>query len=58
MVVIYFWVIDDSLNQQRTNRLLELAASSVTILLRISALPMMRPARKTALQLIEVVTGA
>jgi AcrR family transcriptional regulator len=58
MGVIYFWVIDDSPNQQRTKRLLDLAASSVTILLRISALPMMRPARKTALQLIEVVTGA
>jgi len=57
MGVIFFWVIDESPNQARTTRLLELAAKSVTTLIRVSALPLMRPLRKTALQLIEIVTG-
>jgi len=57
MGVIFFWVIDDSPHQTRTARLLELAAKSVATLIRLSGLPLMRPVRKTALQLIEVVKG-
>jgi AcrR family transcriptional regulator len=57
MGVIFFWVIDDSPNQIRTARLLDLAAKSVATLIRVSALPLMRPLRKTALQLIEIVKG-
>jgi hypothetical protein len=57
MGVIFFWVIDESPNQARTARLLELATKSVASLIRFSALPIMRPLRKTALQLIEIVTG-
>ncbi len=57
MGVIFFWVIDDSPAQTRTGRLLELAPKSVAFLIRVSALPLMRPLRKTALQLIELVKG-
>lgn len=57
MGVIFFWVIDESPGQTRTARLLELAAKSVTFLIKVSALPLMRPVRKAALQLIEVVKG-
>jgi AcrR family transcriptional regulator len=57
MGVIFFWVIDDSPNQARTARLLELSAKSVASLIRVSALPILRPLRKTALQLIEIVKG-
>jgi AcrR family transcriptional regulator len=57
MGVIFFWVIDDSPKQSRTTRLLELAVKSVVTLLRVSSLPLMRPLRKTALQLIEIVKG-
>jgi len=57
MGIIFFWVIDESPGQKRTNRLLELAAKSVTSLIRLSALPLMRPVRKAALELIEVVKG-
>ncbi len=57
MGVIYFWVIDDSPNQARTARLLDLGAKSVVTLIRVSALPLMRPLRKTALELIGVVKG-
>jgi AcrR family transcriptional regulator len=55
MGVIFFWVIDESPNQSRTTRLLDLATKSVATLIKVSALPLMRPVRKSALQLIEVV---
>jgi len=57
MGVIFFWLIDDSPEQTRTARLLELAPKAVASLIRLSALPLMRPVRRTALQLIEIVKG-
>ncbi len=57
MGVIFFWVIDDSAGQARTTRLLDLSAKSIAGLIRLSALPLMRPLRKTAVQLVEAVTG-
>jgi hypothetical protein len=58
MGVIYFWVTDESPDQARSHRLLDLAAKSVTSLIRVSALPLMRPVRKAALELVEIVTRA
>jgi len=58
MGVIFFWVIDESEGQTKTGRLLELAARSAAFLVRVSTLPLMRPLRKVALELIEVVEGA
>ena len=58
MGVIFFWVIDESREQARSNRLLDLAAKGVTSLIRVSALPLMRPVRKAALELVEIVKGA
>ena len=58
MGVIFFWVIDESPDQARSERLLSLAAKSVTSLIRVSALPLMRRVRKTALQLVEIVREA
>jgi AcrR family transcriptional regulator len=55
MGVILFWVIDESPHQARTERLLEVASKSVATLIHLSALPLLRPLRKTALQLIEIV---
>jgi len=57
MGVIFFWVIDESPDQVRSARLLEVGTKSVAALIRISGLPLMRPLRKTALQLIEIVEG-
>jgi AcrR family transcriptional regulator len=57
MGVIFFWVIDDSPGQARTERLLDLASKSVVTLIRLAALPLMRPLRRTALQLIEIAKG-
>jgi len=57
MGVIYFWISDDSRGQQRTTRLLELGAKSVATLLKIAGLPLTRPLRKVAVELIEIVKG-
>jgi len=57
MGVIFFWVIDESPDQARTARLLELSAKSVAALIRLSGLPLMRPVRKAALELVQVVKG-
>ncbi len=46
MGVIFFWVIDESPNQSRTTKLLALATKSVATLIKVSALPLMRPVRK------------
>jgi AcrR family transcriptional regulator len=58
MGVIYFWVTDDSRGQQRTTRLLALGSRIVATLLKIAGLPLTRPVRKVAIELIETVKGA
>jgi AcrR family transcriptional regulator len=57
MGIILFWVIDDSPNQLRTERLIELATKSAVYLIRFSTLPLLRPLRKTVLQVVETVKG-
>lgn len=57
MGVIYFWIIDDSHGQQRTDRLLVLGAKIVSSLLKIAGLPLTRPLRKVAVELIETAKG-
>jgi hypothetical protein len=55
MGVIFFWLIDDSQGQVRTERLLDLATKSVVVLIRVFALPLMRPVPKAAVALVEIV---
>jgi AcrR family transcriptional regulator len=57
MGVIYFWITDDSHRQHRTDRLLVLGAKIVTSLLKIASLPLTRPLRKVAIELIETAKG-
>ena len=58
MGVIYFWISDDSRGQQRTSRLLALGAKIIATLLKIAGLPLTRPVRKVAIELIETVKDA
>jgi len=58
MGVIYFWVTDDSHGQRRTSRLLVLGTKVVATLLRIAGLPLTKPLRKVAIELIETVKSA
>jgi AcrR family transcriptional regulator len=57
MGVIYFWVVDESRGQARTEKLLELASKNVATLVRLSSLPLMRPVRRLMLELIETVAS-
>ncbi len=57
MGVIFFWITDDSKDQARTARLLELGTKTVIALLRFSAVPLTRPLRKVAIELIELAKG-
>jgi hypothetical protein len=57
MGVIFFRITDDSQDQRRTKRLLDLGSRTVARLLHLSTLPLTRPLRKTALELIRIVQG-
>jgi AcrR family transcriptional regulator len=53
MALIMFWLYDRSPNQERTRKLLEKSLGLLVNLLRISGLPLMKPLRKTVLELVE-----
>src|SRR5258707_13149340 len=55
MGLILFWLYDRSENQQRTQKLMEKSLGLLVNLLRISGLPLMKPVRKTALELVETI---
>jgi AcrR family transcriptional regulator len=57
MGVIFFWVVDESQDQQRPARLLDLSVKEVVALLKLSAFPLTRPLRKVAVELIETFKG-
>jgi hypothetical protein len=48
-----FWLYDRSPQQERTRRLLDKSLGLLVSLLRISGLPLMKPLRKTVLELVE-----
>ena len=54
MALIMFWLYDRSPNQERTQRLTEKSLGLLVNLLRISTLPLMKPLRKAALELVEL----
>ena len=56
MALIMFWLYDHSPDQERTQRLMEKSLSLLVNLLRISSLPLMKPLRKTALELVEAAS--
>lgn len=55
MGLILFWIYDRSEEQARTMRLLEAGTRTVAALIRLSSLPLLKPARKTILELVEIV---
>lgn len=54
--LILFWIYDKSEGKTRTRQLTDKSLALVTNLVRVSGLPLMRPVRKTVLELLEVVT--
>jgi len=55
MALIMFWLYDRSPGQERTRRFMEKSLGLIVNLLRISALPLMKPLRKAALELVESI---
>ena len=55
MGVILFWIYDRSPRQARTRLLLDKSLGLVVNLIRFAGLPLMRPLRKTMLDLLETV---
>lgn len=53
--LIYFWIIDESPKQRRTQRLLDATLDLVVQLLKVSSLPLMGPLRKRALKVLRAV---
>jgi len=53
MALIMFWLYDRSPGQQRTEKLIEKSLALLVNLLRASSLPLMKPLRKAALELVE-----
>jgi len=57
MGLILFWVYDSSTAQTRTKHLLQKSLSIVVNLVKFSSLPLMRPIRRLATDLFEIVYG-
>jgi AcrR family transcriptional regulator len=57
MALIMFWLYDRSPKQERTRRLMEKSLGLLVGLLKISGLPLMKPLRKAALELVETAAG-
>ena len=55
MAIILFWLYDRSPQQERTRKLMEKSLGLLVNLLRISGLPLMKPLRKAALELVETL---
>jgi AcrR family transcriptional regulator len=57
MGLILFWLYDRSEKQQRTQMLMEKSLGLLVTLLKLSSLPLMKPVRKTALELVETIAS-
>jgi AcrR family transcriptional regulator len=53
MAVILFWLHDDSRGRKRTQRLIDHTVDLVTKLISLASFPLMRPLRKSTLELVE-----
>jgi AcrR family transcriptional regulator len=57
MALIMFWLYDRSPHQERTRRLIDKSLPLLVNLLRLSWLPLMKPLRRAALDLVEAASG-
>lgn len=53
--LILFWIYDRSAGRKATGQLMEKSLGLVTNLIRVSGLPLMKPVRKSVLELLEAV---
>ena len=57
MGLILFWIHDSSAAQKRTVALLERSLDIIVRLIKLAGFPLMRPVRKTVVDLMEIVTA-
>ena len=55
--LLLFWIYDPSKGQQRTRALVDKSLGLVLTLLKMSNVPLMRPARRTVLDIVEILEG-
>jgi len=55
MGLLLFWIYDRSAGQKRSRDLLDASLKIVIGLMRLSNLPLMKPARRSVLSLIEIL---
>jgi AcrR family transcriptional regulator len=55
--LMLFWIYDQSPHQQRTRELVDKSLGLVITLLRLSNVPLLRPARRTVLEIVEILEG-
>jgi AcrR family transcriptional regulator len=55
MGLVLFWVFDRSAKQRRTSQLLEKSLAIIVGLIKLSAVPLMRPIRKLATDLLDII---
>lgn len=55
MSIVFFWLTDNSEGQTRTRALLSKSVALIVRLLKVSTLPLMRPMRKSVIELVELV---
>ena len=57
MGLILFWIYDRSPGQERTRALAGRSAAMVSRLVRLAGFPLLRPARKAVVELVQIVSG-
>ena len=55
--LLLFWIYDQSPKQARTRALIDKSLGLVLTLLEMSNVPLMRPARRTVLEIVEILEG-
>jgi tetracycline repressor-like protein len=55
MGLILFWLYDKSPQQERTQKLMDKSLNLLVNLLKVSALPLMKPLRKMVLDVVDTV---
>ncbi len=57
MGLIFFWIYDRSPQQSRTRALIDKSLTMVVRLVKVSAFPLLRPVRRSVVDLVETVSG-
>ncbi len=57
MGLLLFWIYDRSPNQRRTHELLAASLKVVVTMIKLSNVPLMKPARRSALEIVRLIEG-